>query len=160
MDEDENGAEIRVSLIDTPNTRACETCRFWTRAVTGNHGTCGHGPPPEDGFLRTDARHFCGWHRLQRDPDAVRRPSRAVPPDFETRWPALGWGKETGAEYEWGCHSRTISRWLDEVGRDRMILARKKYRDAQRTVASRARRKRYVLGRTLSPVQLPPLEEK
>ncbi len=84
--------------------------------------------------------------------EPVRRPYRGVPRDFVERWPQVGWGKVTGAEAEWNAHARTISRWLDECGRSEMILARKRYLDAQRAVAGRARRKRYVLGRTLNPI--------
>lgn len=77
------------------------------------------------------------------------RPFRAVPADFRERWPQFGWSE---AKAEWGAHARTIARWVDELGRDEMVLARKRWLDAQRLAASRERRKRYVLGRTLRPV--------
>lgn len=77
------------------------------------------------------------------------RPSRPVPRNFVERWPLVGW---EGAKEEWRAHSRTIARWVDECGRDRMVLARKAYKQAERQIQGRARRKRYVLGRTLSAV--------
>lgn len=79
----------------------------------------------------------------------VGRPCRPVPADFVEKWPQFGW--ETAGE-EWRCNNRTIQRWIDECGRSMMILARKRYREAQRAVASRARRKNYVMGRTMTPV--------
>ena len=74
------------------------------------------------------------------------RPHRGIPDNFAERWVRVGW---FGAPDEFGAHTRSIGRWLDECGRDEMILARKRYLDAQRTIAGRARRKRYVMGRTL-----------
>jgi hypothetical protein len=79
----------------------------------------------------------------------VRQPYRPVPRDFEEKWPQHGW--TSGKEY-WRCHSRTLERWIDECGRARLTLLRKRYVEAMRTVTSRARRKRYVMGRTLSSV--------
>lgn len=79
----------------------------------------------------------------------VGRPYREVPEDFVRRWPEFGWEL---AREEWRCHGRTIERWVDECGRSEMVLARKRYRDAQQEIAARARRKNYVMGRTMTPV--------
>jgi hypothetical protein len=65
------------------------------------------------------------------------------------RWPQFGW--ETAGE-EWRCNNKTIQRWIDECGRSEMVLARKRYREAERVVTSRARRKNYVMGRTMTRV--------
>jgi hypothetical protein len=59
----------------------------------------------------------------------TRRPFRDVPGDFVERWPEFGWQL---APIEWRCHPRTIERWLDECGRDAMVMARKAWRDRQR----------------------------
>ena len=77
------------------------------------------------------------------------RPCRPPPADFIELWPQHGW--DTAAEH-WRCHPRSIERWVEACGRERMVLARKRYVEAQRAVAKRARAKRYVAGRTLSPV--------
>lgn len=58
-----------------------------------------------------------------------RRPFRPIPADFVERWPELGWD---GAKAEWRVHARSIERWLDESGRDRMVLRRKRYLDSLR----------------------------
>lgn len=79
-----------------------------------------------------------------------RRPYRQVPHDFVELWPQFGWG---GAKEKWRAHGRTIERWVDECGRDRMVLARKAYVASERVVTSRARRKNYVLGKTMTPVR-------
>lgn len=59
----------------------------------------------------------------------TRRPFRPVPSDFPDRWPEFGWA---AAPVEWRCHPRTIARWVDECGRDRLVLARKRWLDARR----------------------------
>lgn len=79
----------------------------------------------------------------------TRQPYRAVPGNFVALWPSIGW---SAAEAVWQAHARTIARWVDECGRDRMVLARHAYLQAERVIQGRARRKRYVLGRTLSPI--------
>jgi hypothetical protein len=80
---------------------------------------------------------------------SVGRPRREVPEDFVRRWPQFGW--ELAGE-EWRCNNKTIQRWIDECGRSEMVLARKRYLQAEREIASRARRKNYVMGRTLTRV--------
>ena len=79
----------------------------------------------------------------------VGRPCRACPDDFAERWPMFGW--ELAGE-EWGCNNRSIRRWVEECGRSEMVLARKRYVEAERAVTSRARRVNYMMGRTLSHV--------
>lgn len=81
-------------------------------------------------------------------PAGSTQPYRPMPPDFRDRWPQVGW---EGAREEWGAHSRSIARWIDEAGRTDMIAARKAYVAAEREVRARSRRKRYVLGQTLTP---------
>lgn len=79
----------------------------------------------------------------------VGRPYRPVPSDFVERWPQFGW--EAAGE-EWRCNNRTIQRWVDQCGRSEMVLARKRYVEAQRAIASRARRQSYAVGRAMTPV--------
>jgi hypothetical protein len=58
-----------------------------------------------------------------------RGPYRKRPKDFEDLWPTLGW---SAAEAAFGAHARSIALWVNECGRDRMILARKKWLDRHR----------------------------
>jgi hypothetical protein len=82
------------------------------------------------------------------------RPFRQRPRDFEERWPSIGW---TAAELEWNAHARTIARWVDECGRDRMVLARKRWLDARREEARRQAKRGYVLGGPLPPMEGKPV---
>lgn len=68
------------------------------------------------------------------------RPLRPVPADFETRWPEIGW---SGAELEWGTNSRTIARWLAELGKERMCARRRAHLAKVRELRARERRKAY-----------------
>jgi hypothetical protein len=83
---------------------------------------------------------------LRHDADPTRRPvgrpCRPIPDDFGVMWPKLS---REEAEEHWRCHHRSIDRWADEFGREKLVLARKRYREAQRAIAARARRKRYTL---------------
>jgi hypothetical protein len=64
-----------------------------------------------------------------------KQPYRQRPADFELRWPQVGW---EAAKDVWGAHSSMISRWIDECGRERMVLARKRYIEAERIIRRRA----------------------
>lgn len=107
------------------------------------------GPSEIDGKSR-HASIGAADTRACEDRESVRRPYRPLPRNFVERWPRVGW---SGAEMEWHAHARTVSRWLNECGRSEMIMARKAYLDAERAVQGRARRKRYVMGRTLTPIE-------
>jgi hypothetical protein len=64
-------------------------------------------------------------------PDGITKPYRRKPKDF----------RET--------YIRVIRRWIEEDGREYLRVARAEYVSAQR----KKRRKRFVLGRTLSAVK-------
>lgn len=68
--------------------------------------------------------------------------TRPVPRDFEQRWPELGW---SGAEAYWSAHARSIVRWLDDAGRDRLIAERSRFLREQRELRARLRQKGYRL---------------
>jgi hypothetical protein len=55
----------------------------------------------------------------------IERKTRKRPEDFETAYVALG---QVGCENRYGAHRRTIHRWLEECGRERLT----RMRDAQR----------------------------
>lgn len=103
------------------------------------------GPIADEGGngLEVDPSLQCAADTRPREDETLRRPYRPLPRDFEALWPSVGW---SGAELVWRAHARTIARWVDTCGRERMVLARKKYLEAQRAIAGRARRKRYSLA--------------
>jgi hypothetical protein len=70
----------------------------------------------------------------QRTTAATRggRPRRSRPADFEQRFIELGW-ELTPVHY--GVHHRSIHRWLDECGKDRLIAARSAFVRAAREAA-------------------------
>lgn len=72
-----------------------------------------------------------------------------MPDDFRELWPQLGWD---AGKAHWCCDGRKIAVWLDEAGRVELSAARDRFKNAQGLLRSRERRKRYVLGRTLSRV--------
>lgn len=74
---------------------------------------------------------------------------RPMPRDFMGIYPQLGWDE---AKARWHAHGRTIARWLEEAGRDKMKLARLAYRRAHETIESRERRRRYLAGKTRNAV--------
>lgn len=83
-------------------------------------------------------------------PADTRQAYRPVPRDFVERWPDVGWSE---AEIEWNAHARTIKRWLEECGMEAMQKARRERLAAIRALRSRSRRKRYVLGQTMTPIR-------
>jgi hypothetical protein len=111
--------------------------------------------------LLSHRRDATGIARAGDEPQ--RRPERCrpVPDDFVELWPTVGW--ELAPEV-WKCNPRSISRWLKQCGpelrrarREAVEAARiaeltkLRTREAQRKLQARERRKRYVMGRTLTP---------
>jgi hypothetical protein len=82
-------------------------------------------------------------------PDGMTKPYRPKPGDFRVIYIRMGWD---GIEEHYGTNWRVIRRWIEMEGRDGLIAARAAYVEAKRE-ESRQRRKRYVLGRTLTAVK-------
>jgi hypothetical protein len=74
---------------------------------------------------------------------------RPMPRDFVEMFPRLTWD---AAKIRWHVHGRTMARWVDQAGRDKMKLARLAYRRAHETIESRERRRRYLAGKTRNAV--------
>jgi hypothetical protein len=81
-------------------------------------------------------------------PDGCTRPYRPKPADFRATYISMGWD---GLEDHYRTNWRVIRRWIEEEGRDELRAARAEH--VQQIYAERRNRKRrYVLGRTLSAV--------
>jgi hypothetical protein len=90
-----------------------------------------------------DRRKSCFAHLSL--PDGVTKPYRPKPRDFREMYIRMGWD---GLPEHYGTNWRVIRRWIEEEGREFLRVARAEYVRAQR----KKRRKRYVLGRTLTAV--------
>lgn len=77
------------------------------------------------------------------------RPYRPKPACFRETYIRMGWD---GIDEHYGTNWRVIRRWIDQEGRAGLILARAAFVEAQRA-ERRARRQRYVIGRTLTAVK-------
>lgn len=77
------------------------------------------------------------------------RPYRPKPDDFRATYIAMGWD---GIEDHYGTNWRVIRRWIDEEGREQLAADRAAHVRAG-LAERRARRSRYVMGRTLTAVQ-------
>jgi hypothetical protein len=88
-------------------------------------------------------------------PDGGTRPYRPKPADFRVIYLSIGWD---GIEEHFQTNWRVIRRWIEEEGREGLIAERAAVVEAQR-VESRSRRKRYVLGRTLTAVKPVPRKD-
>jgi len=77
------------------------------------------------------------------------RPYRLKPADFRATYILIGWD---GITDHYNTNWRVIRRWIEEEGREELIAARAAYVEEQR-VKVRSRRKRYVMGRTLTAVK-------
>lgn len=75
-------------------------------------------------------------------PDGMTKPYRPKPTDFRETFIAIGWH---GIEDHYRTNWRVIRRWVEEEGFDDLRKARADFVRAKR-------RKRYVLGRTLTAV--------
>lgn len=64
-------------------------------------------------------------------------PPRPVPVGFVEVYLRGGWDE---AQAVFGCHRRTLSRWLNQAGFDRLTALRRAYRSARAMIAARARR--------------------
>lgn len=82
-------------------------------------------------------------------PDGMTRPYRPKPADFREVYIAMGWD---GIEEHFGTNWRVIRRWIEMEGRAGLIDARAAFVEARRA-ERRSRRKRYVMGRTLTAVK-------
>lgn len=82
-------------------------------------------------------------------PDGVTRPYRPKPADFRQVYLQIGWD---GIEEHYATNWRVIRRWIEEEGREGLIAERAAFVEAAR-VEARGRRKRYVMGRTLTAVK-------
>lgn len=105
-------------------------------------------PAPPPGKFRSDGRkHDTG----------LEKPYRPKPADFRETYIAMGWD---GIEEHYGTNWRVVRRWIEEEGREALRAARSAhvrelYADRRAEVSSRARRRRYVLGQTLTPKPAP-----
>ena len=68
------------------------------------------------------------------------RPLRQRPRDFEETFVLLGWD---GTPDHYGTGGRVVNRWLEECGKEELVLERTSFVKAQREVRSRERRKTY-----------------
>lgn len=85
---------------------------------------------------------------VARRPDTgLIRPYRPKPADFRARYIEMGWD---GIDEHYGTNWRCIRRWIMEEGREELQEARAAHVKAQRM----SRRKRYVLGRTMTAVSV------
>lgn len=81
------------------------------------------------------------------------RPRRQLPSDFRETYLAMGWD---GIEDHYRTNWRVIRRWIQEAGGDELRAARKAVVKAQGLRAlhpvpvEASRRRRYVMGQTLS----------
>ena len=82
------------------------------------------------------------------------RPYRPKPADFRETYIRMGWD---GIDEHYGTNWRVIRRWIEEEGRLKLIAARAAFVEAQRA-DRRSRRKRYVMGRSLTAVKAMALE--
>ena len=82
-------------------------------------------------------------------PDGGVRPYRPKPKDFREVYIRIGWD---GIEDHFNTNWRVIRRWIEMEGREGLIAARKAY-VAQMQLTRRLKRKRYVMGRTLTAVK-------
>ena len=82
-------------------------------------------------------------------PDGITRPYRPVPRDFREVYIRMGWD---GIEDHYNTNWRVIRRWIELNGREELIRARRDYVASQQ-MARKLRRKRYVIGRTLTAVK-------
>ncbi len=78
-------------------------------------------------------------------PDGVTKPYRRKPNDFRETYIRMGWD---GLPEHYNTNWRVIRRWIEEEGREFLRTARAEYVRVQR----KTRRKRYVMGRTLTAV--------
>lgn len=78
------------------------------------------------------------------------KPYRPRPADFRQTYIRMGWD---GIDEHYGTNWRVIRRWIEEEGRKGLIAARAAYVEAQRE-ERRQRRRRYVVGRTLTAVKV------
>jgi hypothetical protein len=69
---------------------------------------------------------------------------RPVPRDFEETFVRIGWGE---IESHYRAHAKTIAKWLEVCGRDRLRAARAAY-VREHGVARNPVRMNYVMGRT------------
>jgi len=110
------------------------------RRVGGNDGDTG-ALSREREQLRSDGRPY--------DTGMVR-PYRPCPSDFRDRFLEMGWD---GIEDHYHTNTRVIRRWIEQSGGDELRAERRKVSGGTPRPALRAenRRKRYVLGKTLTP---------
>lgn len=83
----------------------------------------------------------------------ITRPYRPCPKDFEQRFIELGWD---GIKDAFHANTRTIARWLDECGKERLVALRDEHLRATRWpngAPGPKRAKRYAAGRTLTPMK-------
>lgn len=83
-------------------------------------------------------------------PDGITRPYRPKPACFRETYISMGWD---GIEEYFNTNWRVIRRWIEMEGRAELIEARAAFVEAQRA-ERRSRRKRYVMGRTLTAVKV------
>jgi hypothetical protein len=72
----------------------------------------------------------------------LERPYRPKPADFRETYIRMGWD---GLDEHYGTNWRVIRRWIAEEGREELRAARAEH--------VRSRRRRYVLGRTMTAVK-------
>lgn len=75
----------------------------------------------------------------------LEKPYRPKPADFRETYIRMGWD---GLDEHYNTNWRCIRRWIEEEGREFLRVARAEYVRAQR----KNRRKRYVMGRTMTAV--------
>lgn len=75
------------------------------------------------------------------------RPYRQLPDDFREKFVELGWA---GIAAHYRAHDRTIARWIEEAGGEELRAERSTFAGVPRFPSRRS--KRYVLGRTLTPM--------
>lgn len=81
------------------------------------------------------------------------RPYRPCPPDFREVFLRLGWDREIEEHYR--CNWRCIRRWIEECGGEELRAARREISGGtpRPRLRSGSRRRRYVLGRTMTAVK-------
>lgn len=75
----------------------------------------------------------------------LEKPYRPKPRDFRDTYIRMGWD---GLDEHYNTNWRCIRRWIEEEGREYLKAARAEFVRAQR----KDRRKRYVMGRTMTAV--------
>lgn len=76
------------------------------------------------------------------------KPYRPRPACFRETYISMGWD---GLDEHYRTNWRVIRRWIEEEGREGLVLARAEYVERERE-KRRERRRRYALGRTLTAV--------